>query len=830
MRKLLTYICTVFLCSHFAPAFAAEAGSEAADRAFVDQVAVDQIARTVTLSGWAVSRAGKVGTPRLDVMAGKREIFTGYPQRQPRPDVVRQTGRSEWLNSGWTITVPLTDLTSSGRRSLLVTVQFGSEVPITSRASAPENAWIDIPAEPVRLRIRIALILAMTVLLIGFLFSTSVSRIAARILRTPVPEQVPPALALVLCFAVFVGLGVSGSSLDMTQEQLPIAGIKTTVFANEAQGIRSDEWFVLSNMAIGQVRHEPPFPVVNRNLGPDGQNMLVVGMTSVPVWRLSAIGRPATWGFFFLPLPQALAWHWWLPVFGCVLGMWACFCMLFPGHWRTCLVLAVCFVSSPYVVAWSYWPAYVSMFAAIACASFIQLLKESRRWLMPLLALLVGISASGFVLTLYPAWQIPLGYLFLFLFVAVLFRDRHLLRLTAWNVIWMTVGLVIAGIVVASWWLDARDAVAAMVATIYPGQRSAELGGGIDPWYFARGFTNFITLYADLGGVSNASEVSSFLYLTLPALVGAVLSSAHVGKGKPVFFAVVAFLAFAFSYQFLGFPVWFARLTLWGRTFATRVDLAVGVASLVLVGCALVRDRETGSDEQSFGRSHRAIAISAAMLWTVVIWGSLRVVPEPISKLLHRPELVGVLLAVAWCSWLLIANWPKTFLASYTALLLYTTSAFNPWTLITQSTQERTAGAGITCPVAGGRSLVLGPNIPAMVLMASGCPILDGVSFYPQKALWRSLDPDGQQADTYNRYQRLLFEAADLQGAARPVITAPQTDTVKVVFDSRNYDFSKLPISTVLVEAHGVPNLSSNRSLKQVVSPLPGFEMFTVAR
>jgi len=830
MRKLFLHICTVIFCLQFAPAFAADAGHETPDRAFVDRVVVDVGARTVALTGWAVSRAETVGSPRVDVFVGEREIYSGYPQRQARPDVVKDTGRPEWLNSGWTMTVPLTAVATPGRQSLLVKVQFDEEAPITSHASAPENAWINIPAGQVRIRVWIGLGIAIGVVFVGFFFSSSLHRALVKFSQVAIPEPAVPALALVFCFAVFVALGVSGSSLAETQEPLPIAGIKTTVFANEAQGIRSDEWLVLTNMAIGQARHTPAFPVVNNNLGPDGQNMLVVGMTSVPVWRLSALGRPATWGYFFLPLPQALAWHWWFPVFGCVLGIWACFCILFPGHWRICLVLAVCFVSSPYVVAWSYWPAYVSMFAAIAFASFNQLLKDNRRWSMPLQALLLGIGASGFVLTLYPAWQIPLAYLFALLLGAVLFRDCHLLKLSASNALWATFGLVFAAIVVASWWLDARDAVAAMIATIYPGQRSMESGGGIDHWYFARGLTNFITLYSDLGGVSNASEVSSFLYLTLPALVGASLNIAHVKRARPILVVVVAFLAFAFWYQFIGFPVWLAKLSLLGRSFATRVDLAVGVASLVLLGCALTGTGECQSGNESPMRSRKLVAGITAALWTAFIWWSVQFVPDPIAKLLHRPQLVGVLLAVACCSWLLVAKWPKAFLAFYTLMLLYTTGAFNPWTLITESAAEQISAKEAACGTGGGRTLVLGSNVPPMVLMASGCPVLDGVSYYPQMRLWRSLDPDGAQSDAYNRYQRLFFKVADLHGSARPVIAATQTDTVTVLLDSKSFDFSRLPISTVLAKTEEREDLDANGSLKRIASPLRGFDMFTVVR
>jgi hypothetical protein len=182
-------------------------------------------------------------------------------------------------------------------------------------------------------------------------------------------------------------------------------------------------------------------------------------------------------------------------------------------------------------------------------------------------------------------------------------------------------------------------------------------------------------------------------------------------------------------------------------------------------------------------------------------------------------------------SYLLAARWTRTFLASYLLVLIFTTSAFNPLTLMSSAVRPASLkGNHGECPIGGGRTLVLGLNVPAMTLMASGCPILDGVSFYPQMALWRSVDPTGQQAAIYNRYQRLQFYLADMSGSPQPKITAPQLDTVRVDFDSRAFDFARLPISNVLIGSSSVQDLPLNPSLRKVVSPLSGFDMFKVIR
>ncbi|MGY6162389.1 DUF7657 domain-containing protein [Paraburkholderia strydomiana] len=831
MRKLLITICAVLTCLNFAAARADDSnGSTGLPQAFVDRVVVDSAAHTLHLSGWAASSRDNADVPALHVLIGGQEIYSGRPERQRRPDVAKASGHDDWINTGWAMTVPLPATLQPGRQRLLIQVQFDGEPRVDSRGSSPQSESVDVPARTTHVPGARSLVpLGLALVLLSYFFAPPVSRALSRWTGLNVAPQASAVIGVLLCFTIFVGSGISGSSIHEAEGgALPIQGVQTTLLWNTTRPIRSDEWLVLSPMSIGQVRHVPPFPVVNKNLGPDGQNMLVVGMTSVPVLSVAALGRPATWGYFFLPLPQAMAWHWWFPAFACVLGLWACFSIVFPRQWRIGLVLSLCFVLSPYVVAWSYWPAYVTAFAATAFAAVVALLTGGNRLLRPILAVVIGVSASGFALTLYPAWQVPLAYLFAVLLVAVLVRDRRSLSLSIGNVLWLVFGLALAGIIVASWWIEARDAVAAMVATVYPGQRTAVPGGDMDWWYLARGFTNFTTLYSDVGPLSNASEVSSFLYFLVPGFAGAIFNRAYGGNNKAVFFGLVAFLALVFSYQYVGFPIALAKLTQWGRSVPTRADIAVGVASFMLLGLALARNPDSPHPVRQTVVTERIGAGVAALLWVVVIWWGMRHAPEPVAGLMDRPRRVLMLILIGWCSYALAARWSKAFLVSLLALLIFSTAAFNPWTVISSPNDPHMAAD--RCVMGEGRTLVLGSHVPAMTLMASGCKVLNGVSYYPQMSLWRALDPNRQHIDIYNRYQHLLFDVADLHGSPSPVLVSPQSDVVHITLDPSGFDFSKLPISNVLVRSDSSMTLSSNHTLHELPPPAPGWSRFKVIR
>lgn len=126
-------------------------------------------------------------------------------------------------------------------------------------------------------------------------------------------------------FGGLVAFGITGSSVGLLVSGSPVGhsfvnfeGSQAKLF--DQRPIRGDEWGVLMPNVLAQVNHEPKFPVVNENIGLSGQNMGVIGMTGAPVLQWAALAKPATWGYFFLPLRQAMSWQWQLPFWGGAVG------------------------------------------------------------------------------------------------------------------------------------------------------------------------------------------------------------------------------------------------------------------------------------------------------------------------------------------------------------------------------------------------------------------------------------------------------------------------------------------------------------------------------
>ena len=441
-----------------------------------------------------------------------------------------------------------------------------------------------------------------------------------------------PSLCLAFILVLFAGLvagGMTGSSVGALYTEGALVSSDARTLAGLPRAIRSDEWGVITPMAIGQVSHHPQLPILNRNIGPEGQNMLIVGMSGVPVSHLSSIAKPATWGFHLFDLRRALAWYWWFPVFACWLAVWWMLCLLVPQRPMLGLLTSTLFLCSPYVAAWSYWPAYAVFFPAFSLCMLLLILKQPGRLANLVLGAALGVGLAGFVLLLYPPWQVSLGFLFLLLVGAHLWDRRRTLSIDLVLIASLLIAASVTLLILWQWWLDARDAVMAMLDTLYPGRRVSETGGGFSLAVLLRGFTNLTSMFAvDFGGgPMNQSEAASFHYLFLPLLAALGFRGQAAWRDRIVQ-VLLLFIAWGLLFIFKGIPLAVANLSLWGRVPSIRVELCLGLAYTLLCGRLLMLPVKISSMAL-----RRAVWLGTAvsLLWACIVVIAVSVFPESVQ-------------------------------------------------------------------------------------------------------------------------------------------------------------------------------------------------------
>ena len=778
--------------------------------------------RKINAQGWAATDRAAQQITLLTIYLNDVPVYEGTFERLPRPDVAKSLNRPQWLGSGWRVSFDTPYGLDKGTYKVTATARTGSgdQIALTPSKSAEQLTVIGESHHQGGLIRGVKLFIAgaMVFLVVVFFKATALSQVIGRKFKIALSESLIFSCAVVLVSLGFVSIGLTGSSINLGQPNAPFIGMDSAHIIGGDQAVRSDEWLVLTPLSIAQYNHVPPFPVLNKNLGEDGQNMLIVGMAGVPVAHISAIAKPASWGFFFLDLRRGLSWSWCFSITGCFIALALVLNRLTETHWKQGFLFSALFCCAPYVVAWSNWPAYTVFFPCVMFLCALQILNTVAVYKQLMLGAILGVASAGFVFVLYPAWQISVGYAFLAMTVGVVLRDKLYRSLTAWKIAAYVFGFAVAGIIVTLWWLDANAAIHAMTQTVYPGRR-LEAGGGVASQWLLRGFTNIITMMELPSPLSNKSEIASFYYLLLPLL--ALLSIRAIQMTLTAVELMISLaIGFILLYMFFGIPVGVAKYTLWSQVPARRADLALGLCSLILAHLLMSR----GPNPGPVTATTRVIAVGTSVAWIYVVYRSVMQLDGTLIQGLNSSVLIAILLMVAGMSYGLVAQQFKLFMLMSLGLSLATTLSFNPVSI---------APGVVDVPadeleqlVKNKKVLTINNGITPMFLVASGVPVVNGTFYYPQKSLWKRLDPLAQYVEVYNRYQHLHFVAAEPDAKDVELYTR-QADVVTVSINLRIFDFSLSGAQIVLAPVQHKELLAENSSVRFVMET-PGWCWFEV--
>lgn len=196
----------------------------------------------------------------------------------------------------------------------------------------------------------------------------------------PAPDGLPnrrvvlvPLLLLLLLFAGLVGAGYSGTSSGEFHKALG-EGSDSRLIIGNSRDIRSDEWFVQTPWTVSQVVQG--LPRTNQTF-PGGMDATV--QHDMPSKDWSTAFRPHLWGFFVLPLDQAMAFKWWLPIFSMIGAGYLLAVSLLPRRPVGSMAMSAGFFFAPFFQWWSlsitFWPI---AWGLLTMAAVIWLLRRPR--------------------------------------------------------------------------------------------------------------------------------------------------------------------------------------------------------------------------------------------------------------------------------------------------------------------------------------------------------------------------------------------------------------------------------------------------------------------
>jgi hypothetical protein len=597
-------------------------------------------------------------------------------------------------------------------------------------------------------------------------------------------------------FLVLVASGIHGSATGVTAgwwasekpytgylfnppQSLSGSGLGSLLMAH-ARWIRWDELLISTPLSLSQLSHNPRFPVVNTNIA-GGQNMLV--NSNVPVWHIATLARPATWGYFVLGAQRGLAWYWWFRVFSCFTVLYLLLEIILKSHRGLAVFGAFWFCASAYVVCWSLWPAQLVFFGALACLAAYHLLASSKLSTQTISAILLGLGIPGFAMFLYPPWQVPVGFFFLFVFVGLFIRDklhRSLRSMLRYKLLFLIGASLLAGGLILSYLVTCLPDLKIMSNTVYPGRR-VSLGGDYSFAMLFEGMYNLITIYTVQPKMGNETEASSFYYLFPAVFFALCLSKRLIARLDAIGWLLVVFLVAMLAFLLIGFPERIAKLTLMSYVPPYRADIAIGLASIFLCiyVLALVKDlnKEEGGRWQKFLPWIICVAVILLFVYHGLVLRKLADGFPPLRFVLSVAALAGLL------SYCLLAGKSALFCGVLGAILVATTALFNP--LATNLNHIYKSELAEQIVRLNNQStdhplwICYGGVHPGVLITTLGGRSLTGIQWPPQLSLWRRLDQsDGVYENIYNRYA--LVQLTYRPDAAWVSFSSPQDDAFDV--------------------------------------------------
>lgn len=554
-------------------------------------------------------------------------------------------------------------------------------------------------------------------------------------------------LIAIVTFVVLVAFKINGSSIgawDMYTSEL-IDPTEKSVLIGESRPIRSDEWMVQSTYYMAQAMSDEFYPLYNTNIMDDGLNMILA--YNSPVANLSILGKPFNWGFLLLGKEYGLSWYW---AFKTIVLLLLAFevSMILTKKMKVISILASFWITfSPAIQWWFMQHVGDTIFFTLAMiVAFYKYVEniDKNKWRKLAFSLMFAFSAIGFALVIYPAFQVPLAYLILVFMAIIYFGMFKRPKLKKDDYIFVSMIILIIGIVLGQFLLTSMDAIKATLGTVYPGKR-VSTGGGVALFRYAEFMINAYTPLKDINYLNNC-EVSSFINFFIGSVIVLFISIRKnvkdIGIGIGLF--VVALLQFIWTV--VPFNETIAKITFLSYVPTDRMMLMFSFTAMLLSIWAIgVIFREK---------------IVSPLVGAIIAFINFSVYGLLILKSPYREYVSFKYLIVLFALYLIInisifIRWKRIFFVMMAGLIFVSGMTVNPIVKGVGSIYNKTLSkAIIEIEESDPDSIWLaeGDGTKGEFIYANGAKAINGTHFYPALSTWEKISENYDDETIYNRY------------------------------------------------------------------------------
>lgn len=547
-----------------------------------------------------------------------------------------------------------------------------------------------------------------------------------------------------LAIVIVVTFNLNGSSIGMWDKYVSQRddGKETDVLFGKDREVRSDEWLVQTPFYLSQAEND--YPVINEDYSLNGQNMIIA--YNSPVKDITVIGKPFNWGFFFLGRDRGLSWYWGMKIVGMLLLSFELLMIITRKRKGLSLVGSFALTFAPAVQWWfmQHVGDLIFFTVGLMVAFYHYFYQHDRKGIRALMMLLVVIFGLGFILVIYPAHQVMLGYLLVFYFVGLLIHFRKKVVWDLLDAVLIVGAIAIIGGIMVHFWLVSKDALMASLETLYPGKRIST-GGEFTFGKFFYFLTNWKIPFTDIT-FSNNSEVAFFYHFFPTVLLASpfVLFGKKNSEQKLLGRILMVFCLFAIFWITVGLPKELAEITLLSYVPASRAFTTFGFAACLLTIWFI-----------AYVWREDVIPTWYKIVLLVVNAGTFAVAIFTSSMINYFSgiEITGIVVLGTLLLGFALFHQRHLFYGSFAALIVASGFFVNPVVEGTGAIFEKTLAKEIQkINNEHPDQLWLSEDELYNFTPTLGVKSFNTVRFYPDMKAWKIIDPDGTYEKYYNRY------------------------------------------------------------------------------
>lgn len=522
----------------------------------------------------------------------------------------------------------------------------------------------------------------------------------------------------------------------------------------KARPIRSDEWMVDRSVSLSTQWLEDPYGKYNDIVrGTNTVNSNQLSFNKIfNVFSLAGLLINKCFGYEYF-----YSYGWYLPIFLTFLFNIEFFLIL-TDRKKILSVCGSCMIIFSAFFQWWGFPCGVVLYpvASLVCAYYY---VESKKTLHKVFfGYGTAVFAANYIISLYPAWQVPMGYVSLVLLIWLIAKERkNLKNLSKGEIIGIVCAFAFCSILTGTYLYDQKEYTSSITATEYPGAR-VDYGGNNTVYKLFHYIPGVLYAFRDIG---NPSEAGTFIsFFPIPLLIGCCAwLKDKIYKNKKNGIIVGGLLLVSFFllwYNVFGLPPVLAKVTLMTYCTSFRAIDLVGYISVILF-VIFMSQQEYRIDVK------KALAVSLPLSFGCVYyeWQYHAGYMNKIFTVVMFAFLFFVIFAlISKCSKRMIE------MACICVILfsLVTGGYVRPVAKGTDAVYSKPAAHAIIDIVSADRHakwFTYGSLPLSAFSIACGAPTINSTNTYPNMELWRKLDSEGKYNEVYNRYVHILVDFVD---------------------------------------------------------------------